>query len=57
MDKKNTKKRRTNEKFPACNKHMDCFANKNSRCICLNDNDFGKKDCPFYKTESEVRNG
>ena len=62
MDKNNTKKRpanRTRTSFvePACNAHKDCFANKHGKCICLSDNDFGKRDCPFYKTESEVRNG
>ena len=36
---------------PNCEKHKDCFANRNGKCICLIDNDFGDKDCPFYKKE------
>ena len=35
--------------FPKCDSHKDCFANKDGKCICLGDNDFGSKDCPFYK--------
>ena len=42
--------------FPVCGKHRDCFANKDGRCICLSDNDFGKKDCPFYKNKTEAEN-
>lgn len=34
---------------PICDKHTDCFANHGGRCVCLIDNDFGSKDCPFYK--------
>ncbi len=36
-------------KKPVCDKHTDCFANRGGRCLCLIDNDFGNKDCPFYK--------
>ena len=53
MDKKIVKKKRA-KAFPACNSHKDCFANKDSKCVCLSDNDFGKKDCPFYKPNTEV---
>lgn len=42
--------------FPVCGLHRDCFANKDGRCICLSDNDFGKKDCPFYKNKTEAEN-
>lgn len=34
---------------PICDKHSDCFANHGGRCVCLINNDFGSKDCPFYK--------
>ena len=27
-----------------------CFAYKNGSCRALQDTDFGKKPCPFYKT-------
>lgn len=33
-----------------CTAHRDCFANKDGVCVCLGDNDFHGKDCPFYKT-------
>ena len=36
-------------KGPECKKHKDCFANTEGRCDCLIDNDFGSKDCPFFK--------
>ena len=42
--------------FPVCGLHRDCFANKAGRCICLSGNDFGKKDCPFYKNRIEAEN-
>lgn len=42
------------EKYPKCDKHKDCFANKHGRCICLKDNDFGDKPCPFYKDRHTV---
>ena len=34
---------------PICDKHSDCFANHGGRCVCLINNDFGSKECPFYK--------
>ncbi len=37
-----------------CDKHMDCFANKDGRCVSLKDNNFGGRDCPFYKSNKEV---
>jgi Fe-S-cluster containining protein len=33
---------------------MDCFANKDGRCVSLKDNNFGGRDCPFYKSNKEV---
>lgn len=38
-----------------CTRHRDCFANQEGRCACLKDNDFGGKDCPFYKPADTVR--
>lgn len=38
-----------------CDVHNDCFANKDGCCTVLKDTDFGKKDCPFYKTSEAVR--
>lgn len=34
---------------PICDKHTDCFENHGGRYVCLIDNDFGSKDCLFYK--------
>lgn len=36
--------------------HEDCFAlMQEHRCFCLDDTKFKEgRDCPFYKTESEV---
>lgn len=28
-----------------------CFANDGGQCVCLKDNDFGDKRCPFFKTK------
>lgn len=30
-----------------------CFAYKNGSCRALQDTDFGKKPCPFYKTTKQ----
>ena len=35
--------------MPECRTHGDCFANRGGVCTCLKDNDFGGRDCPFYK--------
>ena len=32
-----------------CSKHTDCFANIKGHCACLRNNDFGERECPFYK--------
>jgi hypothetical protein len=37
---------------PKCDKHDDCFALKDGKCLCLNSSDFGEKECPFYKPNS-----
>lgn len=39
--------------FPVCTAHPDCHACGNGRCMALDRNDFGGRDCPFYKN-SEV---
>lgn len=39
--------------FPVCTAHPDCHACKNGRCVALDRNDFGGRDCPFHKN-SEV---
>ena len=38
-----------------CTRHRDCFANQEGWCACLKDNDFGGRDCPFYKPADTVR--
>ncbi|EOT27658.1 hypothetical protein C805_01766 [Eubacterium sp. 14-2] len=40
-----------------CRAHNDCFANRGGVCTCLKDNDFGGRDCPFYKPADTVREG
>ena len=37
-----------------CRAHEDCFANSGGVCTCLKDNDFGGRDCPFYKPADTV---
>ena len=39
--------------FPVCTAHPDCHACRNGRCMALDRNDFGRRDCPFYKN-SEI---
>ena len=39
---------------PTCNE-KECFVNENGKCICLIDNDFGKRKCPFFKTKGEMQ--
>lgn len=39
---------------PQCSKHCDCFANRDGKCVSLQDNDFGNRECPFYKLNTEV---
>lgn len=38
-----------------CRAHDDCFANRDGVCTCLKDNDFGGRDCPFYKPADTVQ--
>jgi hypothetical protein len=40
---------------PACNRE-DCFACVDGKCVLLNNNDFGKRECPFYKTNDKINN-
>ena len=39
--------------FPVWTANPDCHACKNGRCVALDRNDFGGRDCPFHKN-SEV---
>ena len=39
--------------LPRCTAHRDCFANKDGVCVCLGDNNFHGKDCPFFKTTAQ----
>ena len=39
--------------LPRCTAPRDCFANKDGVCICLGDNDFHGKYCPFYKATAQ----
>lgn len=40
-----------------CYIHTDCFANKNKHCMALSDTKFTGKDCPFYKTHEQAKEG
>ena len=40
-----------NDYEPPCSRN-DCFACVNERCSILTNNDFGKRECPFYKPEN-----
>ena len=40
-----------NDYEPPCSR-TDCFACDNERCTILTNNDFGERECPFYKTEN-----
>ena len=37
-----------------CDMHEDCLACDKGKCIALSDNDFGGRDCPFYKPLDSV---
>lgn len=43
------------DSFPGCH-FCSCFANKREHCTLLEDNDFGGRVCPFYKTKELVEN-
>lgn len=30
-----------------------CFAYKSGKCVILIDNNFGKRKCPFYKSQAQ----
>lgn len=36
-----------------CNK-WDCAGFDDGNCICLIDNNFGKRECPFYNTKEQA---
>lgn len=38
---------------PICNRE-DCFACDGSKCTLLTENDFGDRECPFFKTNEQV---
>lgn len=46
------------DKFPACNADR-CFSNMDINgkraCNCLNNNDFGGRPCPFYKSRERFK--
>jgi len=37
-----------------CNKEK-CISNYNKICNILNNTDFGKKECPFYKEKKDTK--
>lgn len=37
---------------PSCDRN-NCFAYSNGECVILTDNDFGERECPFYKTQAQ----
>ena len=38
---------------PVCNKG-ECFACKDRHCAVLTDNNFGNRQCPFFKTDERL---
>ena len=38
---------------PNCNK-WDCAAFEKGKCVCLTDNNFGRRERPFYKTKEQA---
>lgn len=41
------------QECPVCSKAM-CFAHSGGRCVLLINNNFGDKECPFYKTSEQI---
>lgn len=39
--------------MPKCEK-TGCFANKKKECTILENNDFGKRECPFFKSNAQM---
>ena len=39
--------------YPVCDK-KECFACEEWNCLILTKNDFGNKECPFFKTKEQV---
>ena len=50
------RKRKKKEVYPACAR-LECKANKRGDCVCLTDNDFGKRECPFFKEKEHDETG
>lgn len=50
------KKKKKVEVFPFCDRE-DCRANKRCECVALTDNNFGDRDCPFYKRRDDDKAG
>ena len=40
---------------PTCNRE-DCLACENGKCLALSDNNFGNRECPFYKNKDQIKN-
>ena len=41
------------DECPKCDRYT-CFAYNNGKCVALTDNNFGKRECPFYKTPARI---
>ncbi len=41
------------EEFPVCDR-SDCFGCEEGHCIVLINNNFGERNCPFFKTNEQV---
>ena len=42
------------EKCPTCGV-AECAGCENGHCICLVNNNFGKRKCPFFKTKQQAK--
>ena len=41
------------QECPACNR-AECFGCEEGHCVILIKNNFGKRGCPFFKTNEQV---
>ena len=41
------------DECPKCGRHT-CFGYNDGKCMILTGNNFGKRNCPFYKTAAQI---
>lgn len=40
--------------YPLCGV-VECFGNNDGYCVVLANNEFGNRECPFFKTKEQVK--